>query len=132
MEKKFQRKMFRVTNHFQRWFLYPIIISFFIGCAIAWLSLVYFYVLDIPGNSLKFEQIRNMVPLFLVIFCFLMFCVLLWTCYTSNKILGPYKRIIRELDETLQGTRKGPITVRKGDELFEELLKRINVLIASK
>lgn len=129
MEKRFKRKLLTTHNHFQRRFLYPVVISFFIGCGVAWLSLVYFYVLDMPGNSVKFEQFRHVIPLFLVIFCFLMFCVMLWTCYTSNKILGPYKRIIRELEETLQGTRKGPITVRKGDELFEELLKRVNILI---
>ncbi len=129
MANKFKRKLFCVTNHFQRWFLYPIIISFFIGCAVAWLSLVYFYVMNMPTSYAVFERFKQAIPLFLVVFCFLMFCVMLWTCYVSNKIFGPYQRIIRELDEVLQKKRKGPLTVRQGDKMFEELLKRINVLI---
>ena len=129
MESKFKRKLFCITNRFQRLFFYPVIISFFIGCAISWLSLVYFYVINIPVSSLGFERFKQAIPLFLVIFCFLMFCVLLWTCYLSTKVFGPYRRIIRELDEILQKTRKGPLVVRKGDEMFGEILKRINILI---
>ena len=132
MGKKFKRKIFNVSNHFQRHFLYPVVIAFLIGCVVSWLSLVYFYVVNIPTSYLKFEQFKQIIPLFLVLFSFLMFCVMLWTCYAANKVFGPYQRILRELDEITCKKRLGPLVVRTGDEMFAELLKRINNLIERK
>ncbi len=47
----------------------------------------------------------------------------------SNDVVGPLDRIIRELDEVIDGGARQPITVRQRDELAHELLKRVNVLV---
>ena len=46
----------------------------------------------------------------------------------SLRIVGPFDRIIRELDEHIEGKRKGAIVLRKDDK-FEPLVKRINKLL---
>lgn len=43
-------------------------------------------------------------------------------------ILGPFDRIIRELDEHLKGEKKGHINLRKGDK-FLPLVDRVNELL---
>ena len=52
-----------------------------------------------------------------------------WVNYISNKILGPYERILKEFDSVLSTRNKKILKVREGDEMFAELLKRINILI---
>lgn len=49
----------------------------------------------------------------------------------THKIVGPFDRIVRELDEHLNGTRQGPITIRKSDK-FLPLVDRINLLLEKK
>ena len=46
----------------------------------------------------------------------------------THRIVGPFDRIVRELDATAQGTRRGHIMVRKGDK-FSPLVEKINRLI---
>ncbi len=46
----------------------------------------------------------------------------------THSIVGPYDRVIRELNETLGGERKGPIMLRKNDR-FWPLVSAINDLI---
>ena len=47
----------------------------------------------------------------------------------THSIVGPFDRIVRELDEHLQGEGKGPIIIRKADK-FSPLVDRINQLLA--
>ena len=58
----------------------------------------------------------------------LMAIVVTLTFAVSKNLLGAFGRIFRELDEKIAGNRPGPITARKGDDLANELLRRINVL----
>ena len=60
-------------------------------------------------------------PLLLFMIC--------WMYYVSGKIVGPYNRILTELDKIIEKGQKRAISVRKGDKLFEELVRRINLLI---
>ncbi|HOW36455.1 MAG TPA: hypothetical protein PL155_08600 [Candidatus Omnitrophota bacterium] len=46
----------------------------------------------------------------------------------THRIVGPFDRIVRELSEIAQGTRKGHIFLRKGDK-FQPLVDKINNLI---
>ena len=46
----------------------------------------------------------------------------------THRIVGPFDRIVREVDATANGTRRGPIAVRKGDR-FAPLVEKINRLI---
>ncbi len=56
-------------------------------------------------------------------------CGFLWAYAVSNDVVGPFDRIIHELDEVIDGGARHPITVSERDELAQELLKRVNVLV---
>ena len=56
-------------------------------------------------------------------------CGFLWAYAVSSDVVGPFDRIIRELDEVIDRGARQPITVRQRDELAEQLLKRVNVLV---
>ena len=60
--------------------------------------------------------------------CFL--AVVASTYVASRHVLGPFDRLLREMDEMLDGRReRKPLTVRPKDDLANELLKRVNRLI---
>ncbi len=56
-------------------------------------------------------------------------CGFLWAYAVSSDVVGPFDRIIRELDEVIDSGARQPITVRQRDELAQQLLKRVNVLV---
>ena len=52
------------------------------------------------------------------------------TYVASRNVLGPFDRLLREMDEMLDDRReRKPLTVRPKDDLAKELLKRVNKLI---
>lgn len=109
-------------------FFYPVVFAFFLGCSVAWLNFIYFFTREYL-SELDWAQIQNTVPVLLAAATVLMLIVVFWTLNVSNQFFGPYERILRELDAVLDGNKTGPITVRKRDEFFSSLLKRVNVLI---
>ncbi|MEW5895084.1 MAG: hypothetical protein AB1650_04945 [Candidatus Omnitrophota bacterium] len=50
--------------------------------------------------------------------------------FVSRNLLGAFNRIINELDEVVEGKKKGPLFARKYDFLANEILKRVNSIIA--
>ena len=77
---------------------------------------------DISSLKMAALFILQMLPLLFYLF-------IVWAYKVSNRLVGPFERILRELDSIIEGKEKRHLHVRKGDELAEELLKRINVLI---
>ena len=132
MEKKFNRNIILHVNKFQQQILYPVLIS----CAIACIVTIFCFIFllakitdtDVLWN-IDIKKFEMLVPWMMMFIAYVLLFIVFWTYHTSNKLVGPYERILRELDEVVAGTRKTPIGTRKGDALFEELLKRINVLI---
>ena len=60
--------------------------------------------------------------------CFL--AVVTSTYVASRNVLGPFDRLLRALDEMLDGRReRKPLRVRPKDDLANELVKRVNKLI---
>ena len=56
--------------------------------------------------------------------------VVTWAYLASRSVLGPLDRLLRELDEILDGRReRKPLSVRAKDDLAHELVKRLNKLI---
>ena len=126
--KKYERKIIFRVNRFQRRLFYPIVFAFTIGCCVAWLSMVYALI----GNyfsSPGLYRFQDFIPAILAFATVLMVSLVFWTLYVSSHYLGAYERIIRELDEVLAGQGKGPLKARRGDVMFEALLKRVNCLI---
>ncbi|OGX27823.1 MAG: hypothetical protein A2787_05190 [Omnitrophica WOR_2 bacterium RIFCSPHIGHO2_01_FULL_48_9] len=46
----------------------------------------------------------------------------------THKIVGPFDRVVRELDESIKGRRNAPIKLREGDK-FAPLVDKINILL---
>ncbi len=55
--------------------------------------------------------------------------VILWVAHRmTHRIVGPFDRIVRELEQTVKGERQGPIRIRPGDR-FVPLVDLINRLM---
>jgi serine/threonine protein kinase len=83
---------------------------------------------DIP-SLIDIHRFNRIVPWFLFGMTVVLSLVICRLYYISNKLLGPSERILKELDQMLSGERKDPVGTRPGDEIFEELFKRINPLL---
>lgn len=59
---------------------------------------------------------------------FSIFLILLFAYQLSHRIIGPFGRIIRELDECVEGKKRDHIVIRKNDK-FLPLVDRINKLL---
>jgi len=125
---KFNRKTIFHVGKTQKAFFYPVIVAFFLGCIVSWLSLTYFLIGEYLVKP-DIDQLQNAIPVLLVAATISMFGVIFWTFRISNRHFGSYERVISDLDDIMSGSKEGPIKTRKGDIVFEELLKRINTLI---
>ena len=125
---KFKRNLIPHLNKYQIRIIYPVLVSCLIACISFLLCLAYMYFPDEHKifNHFTFGQLKFLIPWLLILISFILIFLVFWTYFMSNKLVGPYDRIVRELDEVLTGKRKGPIQARQGDEMFEGLLKRIN------
>jgi len=126
--QKMKRKTIFNVNKSQQIFFYPVLVAFFLGCTVAWLTLTYFLIGEYLCDSVA-DRLHRAIPLLLTATTISMFAVIFWTFRISNRYFGSYERVISDLDDVLSGTKNGPLGTRKGDVIFEELLKRINVLI---
>lgn len=63
--------------------------------------------------------------------CLILLMSMILSFIISHHIVGPFGRIIKELDSIIEGNSTKPITSRPGDDLAKDLLKRINVLVAA-
>ena len=55
--------------------------------------------------------------------------LLVFAYQATHRIVGPFDRIVRELQAHAQGAGKGPIVIRKNDK-FVPLVTQINALLA--
>jgi len=135
MAQNSKRSILLHTNRFQEKILMP----FYISCIIAIFSLLLLALSNNPlfgpvhyrsllQGQLSFRQILEVFSGFLIAVIF--FLLIYWAYYISNKILGAYDRILRELDDIIVSKKNTrPIKARDGDEFFTEMLRRINILI---
>jgi len=134
MTQKFSRNVLTRVNKFQKRFLLPVLIPCITLSLIALFCLTYFcYLADQATASPYYDWDRSLsivaVPWFLFTFSILVFIVALWACSISNKIVGPYNRMIVELDRVIEGKGEKKIKVRKDDEMYDEIIKRVNILL---
>lgn len=67
----------------------------------------------------------------ILISLFFVMSVLVITFIISRNLVGAFERVIRELDDILEGRKETPVAVRKHDSLAQELLKRVNKIIVA-
>ncbi|KPA11371.1 conserved hypothetical protein, membrane, partial [Candidatus Magnetomorum sp. HK-1] len=139
-KKSFKRNMLFNMNRFQATLVLPILLIMIV----VQILLGGMFYLSVSKTSMVLEQSNSKTvvyqqllikyqayfPFVITSISLLVFLLVYWILYISNKILGPHERIIRELDEMIAGKKeKKPLTTRPNDQMFEELLPRINVLI---
>ncbi len=101
-----------------------------LSCLFSLVCLTYLYRYTDVGSVIYNDQyyfLKMALPWILISLAFLF--IVLWTYYISNKIVGPFERVLREVDDILAGKGKKKIGMRKGDVMFEELVKRIDALV---
>lgn len=74
---------------------------------------------------------RKVTTILLIVAPISILIVLIIAYKIAHKMVGPYDRIVRELDEHLKGKREGHIILRAGDK-FIPLVDRINKLLDRK
>ena len=132
-------------NKFQKRLLFPVIIICIISSTILVFAMLYLYYIGehfallvsaerqdlqwaIPW-FLDLGRYNLIIPVLMLVIAGMLVLMVCWAYHVTHRIIGPHERVIRELDEVIAGTRKEPIIARKGDDAFQELLKRINTLI---
>ncbi len=125
-KKTYKRSLLFHINTFQKQLILPVMLS----CLFSLVCLAYLYFYSDVGRLIYSDQyyfVKMALPWILISLAFLF--IVLWTYYVSNKIVGPFERVLREVDDILAGKGKKKIGTRKGDVMFEELVKRIDALV---
>ena len=138
MSEKINRKFLLNLNKYQKHIIYPILVFCFIVAIMVYLCLQVLVVKNFTYGSFKllgFDsifasiQFQTAIQFFLLVILIMLVFIISWIYHQTNKIIGPHDRIIRELDEIILGKRKDALTVRKDDDMFGELVDRINTII---
>ena len=134
MSDKPKRSVLFNVNRFQKSVLWPVLIPCITLSVLSLICLSYFcLIIDQQAvadqYNLDLSLFQVAVPWFLGTFSLLILFIVFWICRVTNQIVGPYDRIVKELDQIIESKEKRPLSVRQGDEMFEELTKRINRLI---
>jgi hypothetical protein len=98
---------------------------------------LYYLIFNITAEQIAIPEAiaYNLIPAAKRVILILLFLtpisiltILILTKKITHKIIGPFDRIVRELDESIKGKRQGHLIIRKGDK-FRPLVDRINNLL---
>src|SRR3989344_749686 len=126
-----KRSIFR-ANKFQRPILNLIVTLAMLMLAMMVICIAFLYfdvatAIYYPERSVG--TVNGTIIVSLMVLPLILFLGIFWAYSISNRLIGPFERVIRELDEVISQNKKRHISARPGDELAGELLKRINTLI---
>ncbi len=136
MSEKDQKRKYFFANSLHRRLFW---LFFLMGVVPALITAIglYFFIFSITAQEIGFpEAIANYVlpaawkvTQVLIVVVTAAIAVLLKIAHRmSHRMVGPYGRIVRELDECIAGTRAGPLKLRQADA-FEPLVDRINTIL---
>ncbi len=98
---------------------------------------IYFLIFNFVAEQMAFpDQIaytllpaaQKVLNVLLILMPFSIFVILWFAHKVAHAMVGPFDRLVRELDEHLQGSRQGYIILRKNDK-FRPLVDKINLLL---
>ena len=98
---------------------------------------LYYLIFSITASQLGFPEAiaYNIIPaarkVTIILLTTAPVCILLILFFAykiTHKIIGPFDRIVRDLDEYIKGKKEGQIIIRKADK-FWPLVYRINKLL---
>ncbi len=136
MNKHFQRGKQFFANQMHREIFWLFFLALFIPTVITTVSLFYL-IFNITAQELGIPEAiaANILPaaqkvtvILLVALPVTTVIILILAYKVTHRIVGPFDRVVRELDEHLKGTRDGHISLRKNDK-FWPLVNRINTLL---
>ena len=126
-----QRQLFTRVNRFQRPIIRIVIASSFVTIILAACAAYLYYdtteIIIHPFKEISFLKITVLVLLMILPLAF--YFVIVNAYRVSNRLLGPFERVLEELDTIIEKREKRHIQARQDDELAEEILKRVNTLI---
>lgn len=126
----FKRNVFSRINKFQ-WRIIFYLSALGACClSLMLLFLSYLYTdIDHFIHTRPFVMVRTCIVIALPLSAFLVLIVCLYTYYMTNKMFGPYDRIVGDLKKMNDEGEKRQLTVRQEDEMFRELVVQLNRLI---
>ncbi len=126
----FKRNLFLHLNRFQSRILFFLAVLGLVSVILIVLFLAYLHA-DMNNfmHTFPLRTVKVCIMVALPIAAVLIVVICFYLYYLTNKLFGPHDRIVKELDDILATHQKRELSVRDGDEMFEELLKRINALI---
>ncbi len=126
-----KRQLFSRVNRFQRPIINIVVAASFVTVILGLCVLYLYYdTTNTIVSPTRETPILKVVVLLVLLALPVVFYLIIVSAYkVSNRLVGPFERIISELDALIEKRDKRHLTARKGDELAEELLKRINTLI---
>lgn len=145
MTANYKRNPIFHISKFQQRLLFPVIITCILtSCILVFAMLYLLYIgehlaLLTTASSedlqwavpwfLDLNKYNLIIPVLMLAVAGILVLLVSWAYHVTHRIVGPHERVIRELDEIIAGKKKEPITARKGDDAYDELLNRINALI---
>ena len=131
MGGKFRRNIFFNINRYQAATILPVMIVLIFLLLLA--GFFYYWMLYLEPSLQGTRQLfllEKIVPALLILFLLFVLLYVCWVFFITNRILGPFERIINELDEMIEKKKSWRhLHTREGDTMFEELILRINRLI---
>ena len=98
----------------------------------------YYYLLTTIGNAGIYfsgaltanmlSAAKQVITILIIAIPVCVLTILFFARKASHTIIGPFDRIINEIDQILAGKKKGPIHLRKKDK-FKPMVDKINLLI---
>jgi len=125
------RKLFNIANKYQQ----NIILVSLITSALIFSAFIGVVIISDPyifkqATVAQIALLRTYVVWGLIFAMAAMLMAALMVAFIiSHHLVGAFGRIIRELDEVIEGKRVKTITARPYDELANNILKRVNVLV---
>jgi len=135
MNKKNKRRRF-FANKMHKDIFTLVFFATLLPAAIVTICL-YYLIFNITAEQIAIPEAiaYNLIPAAKRVILILLFVtpisiltILILTKKITHKIIGPFDRIVRELDECIKGKRQGHLIIRKGDK-FRPLVDRINKLL---
>ena len=133
-EQTKKRNVFLTANKYQdKIILLSFVPSAFIFIAFMMIVFIGNPIISKAVFSKTLPSVANLIYTFTGVLVFILCSIILLAItiafVISHHLVGAFGRIIRELDDIIEGKSKRSITYRPGDELAGDLLKRVNVLV---
>ncbi|MFP4473020.1 MAG: hypothetical protein ACLFPX_04010 [Candidatus Omnitrophota bacterium] len=131
---KHKRRYLSYANDFQKQIItlafLPAIIFYLLTLAICFTMYQGFLNMLLGGEDLAAVQLLSSGTFAVAtVLTLVLIGILAWLFVVSKNILGPFNRVIREMDEMIESREKKMLRVRDKDVLAKQVVDRVNRII---